>query len=130
MLQAGGWRVEGVLAVTRAIGDKDLKRCVTAEPFIGEYVLECGDESLILASDGLWDVVNDATSVKLATDAARAVQDKLAPSTTREAAASLRAQVCNLRACGISTWIAQLVTTQPVSSQRDTSQRVTLAHVQ
>lgn len=55
----GSWRVEGVLAVTRAIGDKDLKKCVTAHPHIVQLDLSAGDELLVLATDGLWDVMSN-----------------------------------------------------------------------
>nr|XP_043618413.1 probable protein phosphatase 2C 75 [Erigeron canadensis] len=53
-----GTRVEGVLAMSRAIGDRFLKQVVTSEP---EYLFtkrELGDMSVILASDGLWDVLS------------------------------------------------------------------------
>jgi len=59
VFQMGSWRVEGVLAVTRAIGDKDLKKCVTAHPHIKELQLEEGDELLVMATDGLWDVMSN-----------------------------------------------------------------------
>lgn len=59
VLHIGSWRVEGVLAVTRAIGDKDLKKCVTADPHIKELELQSDDELLVLASDGLWDFMSN-----------------------------------------------------------------------
>ena len=51
-------RVEGVLAVSRAFGDRRLKRYVTCEPDICEHVIQPEDEFLVLATDGLWDVVS------------------------------------------------------------------------
>jgi len=62
----GRWRVEGVLAVTRAIGDKDLKKCVTAHPDVYDIELTNQDELLILASDGLWDVMSNQEAVDIA----------------------------------------------------------------
>jgi len=56
---AGTWRVGGVLAVSRAFGDKPLKRYVIATPDIREESLRDDDEFLILASDGLWDVISN-----------------------------------------------------------------------
>ncbi len=43
----------GILAVSRAFGDRTLKRYVTAEPEILSRRLEPGDDFLILASDGM-----------------------------------------------------------------------------
>lgn len=53
----GVWRIQGSLAVSRAIGDRHLKQWVTAQPEtkILKIAPEC--EFVILASDGLWDKV-------------------------------------------------------------------------
>ncbi len=56
---AGTWRVGGVLAVSRAFGDRPLKRYVIATPDLRDEVLSSEDEFLILASDGLWDVMSN-----------------------------------------------------------------------
>ncbi|GMY10569.1 probable protein phosphatase 2C 25 [Fagus crenata] len=62
----GVWRIQGSLAVSRAIGDRHLKQWVIAEPetkvlrIIPEY------EFLILASDGLWDKVSNQEAVDIA----------------------------------------------------------------
>jgi serine/threonine protein phosphatase PrpC/serine/threonine protein kinase len=55
----GSLRVEGLVLVTRAIGDVALKSYLTGEPELYVYPLQ-PDRSyvLILASDGLWDVMN------------------------------------------------------------------------
>ena len=61
MIYWDGRRVLGVLATSRAIGDNYLKPYVSSEPevTVTERIEE--DEFMILASDGLWDVVtNDA----------------------------------------------------------------------
>lgn len=61
----GSYRVNGVLAVSRAIGDVDLKEWVIAKPDVLTFRL-CGEEEfVIVASDGLWDVVSDEESVAL-----------------------------------------------------------------
>ncbi|KAF8703856.1 hypothetical protein HU200_031952 [Digitaria exilis] len=54
-----GARVLGVLAMSRAIGDGYLKPFVTAEPEVTVTERTDEDECLILASDGLWDVVSN-----------------------------------------------------------------------
>jgi serine/threonine protein phosphatase PrpC len=54
----GVWRVGGILAVSRAIGDRILKPYVTAKPEIRTWNLGASDRCLVLASDGLWDVLS------------------------------------------------------------------------
>ena len=55
-----GARVFGVLAMSRAIGDSYLKPFVIADPEVRVMERKDGeDEFLILASDGLWDVVSN-----------------------------------------------------------------------
>jgi serine/threonine protein phosphatase PrpC len=49
-------RVNGILAVSRAFGDRGVTG-VIAEPEIQEHRLSLGDDFLVLASDGLWDVL-------------------------------------------------------------------------
>ncbi|EEB08055.1 protein phosphatase 2C Ptc1 [Schizosaccharomyces japonicus yFS275] len=57
-------RINGVLAVTRALGDTYLKELVSAHPFTTETHLWKGhDEFLIIACDGLWDVISDQEAV-------------------------------------------------------------------
>ncbi|CAN6337404.1 unnamed protein product [Urochloa humidicola] len=63
-----GARVLGVLAMSRAIGDGYLKPFVTAEPEVTVTERTGEDECLILASDGLWDVVSN----EMACDVVRA----------------------------------------------------------
>ncbi|KAG8058112.1 hypothetical protein GUJ93_ZPchr0002g23271 [Zizania palustris] len=65
VMWAGTWRVGGVLAVSRAFGDKLLKQYVVADPEIKEEVVDGSLEFLILASDGLWDVVTNEEAVAM-----------------------------------------------------------------
>ena len=52
-------RLEGILAMTRAIGDYDLKDYgLTAEPHIFQCEITNNERFVVLASDGIWDVVN------------------------------------------------------------------------
>lgn len=53
----GVWRVQGSLAVSRAIGDQHLKQWVIPEPEIKKLPLTSDCQFLIVASDGLWDKV-------------------------------------------------------------------------
>lgn len=59
-------RVEGFLAMSRALGDVPLKPFVTAEPRIVEGMLGRKDDLAIIASDGLWDVLTSDEAVTLA----------------------------------------------------------------
>jgi len=61
-----GPRVLGVLAMSRAIGDNYLKPYVIPDPEVTVMDRTSDDECLILASDGLWDVVSNGTAVSVA----------------------------------------------------------------
>mmetsp|Transcript_3676 Transcript_3676/g.5691 ORF Transcript_3676/g.5691 Transcript_3676/m.5691 type:complete len:660 (-) Transcript_3676:370-2349(-) len=61
----GRWRVEGLLAVSRSIGDASLKPYITADPEICEYEIEESDMFLVIASDGIWDVLSNEQVAKL-----------------------------------------------------------------
>eukprot|EP01054_Gregarina_sp_Poly1_P001609 Gregarina_sp_Poly_1__1608@NODE_1407_length_4212_cov_129_277684_g937_i0_p1_GENE_NODE_1407_length_4212_cov_129_277684_g937_i0NODE_1407_length_4212_cov_129_277684_g937_i0_p1_ORF_typecomplete_len671_score76_38PP2C/PF00481_21/3_7e51PP2C_2/PF13672_6/7e15SpoIIE/PF07228_12/2_7e08_NODE_1407_length_4212_cov_129_277684_g937_i09202932 len=50
-------RVNGVLSVSRAIGDTHLKQWVISTPEITEHSIAGDEEVLVLASDGLWDAL-------------------------------------------------------------------------
>eukprot|EP00871_Galdieria_phlegrea_P003543 jgi/Galph1/418/GphlegSOOS_G5248.1 len=52
-------RVNGVLSVSRALGDHAMKSVVIGEPYVTSETLTEDDKFLILACDGLWDVVED-----------------------------------------------------------------------
>ncbi|KAL7789119.1 phosphatase 2C-like domain-containing protein [Trichoderma ceciliae] len=59
-------RVNGVLAVTRALGDTYMKDLVTGHPYTTETVIQHDlDEFIIIACDGLWDVCSDQEAVDL-----------------------------------------------------------------
>lgn len=62
---AGTWRVGGVLAVSRAFGDRLLKKYVVAEPDILDTALTGSDTLLIMATDGLWDVVSNQEAISM-----------------------------------------------------------------
>ncbi|KAK4483673.1 hypothetical protein RD792_010874 [Penstemon davidsonii] len=61
-----GYRVSGVLAVSRSIGDRYLRPYVIADPEIMFVPRVKEDECLILASDGLWDVMTNEEACDLA----------------------------------------------------------------
>ncbi len=61
-------RVNGVLAITRALGDCYMKNLVVGAPYTTATEIGDDDEFLILACDGLWDVCTDQQAVDLIRD--------------------------------------------------------------
>lgn len=59
-------RVNGQLAVSRAFGDKSLKSHLRSDPDVHSEDIGRDTELLILASDGLWKVMNNQEAVDLA----------------------------------------------------------------
>mmetsp|Transcript_7237 Transcript_7237/g.20114 ORF Transcript_7237/g.20114 Transcript_7237/m.20114 type:complete len:300 (+) Transcript_7237:149-1048(+) len=84
---AGGFilnkRVLGILAVARSMGDHGLKEYVIAKPYVSETTLTKAEgQFIIVACDGLWDVMDDQLAVDMvreiaATDSKDAVADVL-----------------------------------------------------
>ena len=64
-------RVAGVLAISRAFGNAGLKPFVTAEPVIMRVPLPEGRSALLLASDGLFDVLSTEDALRSVRSRAR-----------------------------------------------------------
>lgn len=62
---SGTFRVNGVLAVSRAIGDMELKEFVIANPDVTSFPLKGGVGFVIIASDGIWDILSDEECVNV-----------------------------------------------------------------
>ena len=61
-----GGRVYGKFALTRALGDFELKKNgVISTPFISKKDLDDKDRYIVVASDGVWDVINDELLLEL-----------------------------------------------------------------
>ncbi|KAH9253321.1 hypothetical protein BASA81_008672 [Batrachochytrium salamandrivorans] len=56
----GVWRLEGVLAMSRAIGDRTLKQYAIPDPEVVEHTVSPTDRYVVLATDGVWDVLSNA----------------------------------------------------------------------
>lgn len=56
----------GELAVSRAIGDHCLRPYVIPEPEVSMIERTRDDEVLVMASDGLWDVINNQEAAEMA----------------------------------------------------------------
>lgn len=71
---AGGYvtengRLQGVLAMSRALGDVTLKPLVSDVPHYSRVDVAPGDEFVIFACDGVWDEVSDDVAVGIVRDA-------------------------------------------------------------
>lgn len=72
VMHYGVWRVNGELAVSRSIGDKKYRPLVIATPDVKRVRIDPKENSMIiLATDGLWDVVKNTQAVRTAGDAHR-----------------------------------------------------------
>jgi len=52
-------RVNGIIAVTRSLGDQTMKQFVTGDPYTRVVELQPTDTYLIIACDGIWDILSD-----------------------------------------------------------------------
>ncbi|EDV22421.1 uncharacterized protein TRIADDRAFT_28894, partial [Trichoplax adhaerens] len=64
----GAWRVNGTLSVSRAIGDADYKPYVSGTPDTNEVNLDGNEDFILLACDGLWDVLTPDETVEIITN--------------------------------------------------------------
>lgn len=62
---AGTLRVNGDISLTRAIGDKRYRPFIIPDPEIVRYRLSAMNKFLILATDGLWDIVSNGHIIEL-----------------------------------------------------------------
>ena len=66
-------RVVGMLAITRSFGDHSYKRYVTAEPYLQRVELTSSSEFVVLASDGVFDVLSDSKVAEIVKREGKAV---------------------------------------------------------
>ncbi|DAZ93428.1 TPA: hypothetical protein N0F65_000079 [Lagenidium giganteum] len=59
-------RVNGALAMSRSIGDRSLKSWIICDPEITTHQIRPEDRFLIMATDGLWDVVPSKIAARVA----------------------------------------------------------------
>ncbi len=60
--------MNGNLSVSRAIGDAKLKHLVVGDADVDEFALDGTEDYLIVACDGVWDVLNEEEVVKCVND--------------------------------------------------------------
>ncbi|PXF42992.1 phosphatase 2C 56 [Gracilariopsis chorda] len=95
-------RINGVLSLTRSIGDADQRKLVIAEPDFFEVQLNGLFDAVVIASDGVWDVLTDEEVAAIAKGsiedgeqvAARRILDIAIAKNTRD---DVSAMVLNLR---------------------------------
>ncbi|OHT00738.1 putative protein phosphatase 2C 11 [Tritrichomonas foetus] len=74
-------RVNGILMLSRAIGDGTVARYISSEPFMTQTILK-DNARLILACDGVWDVMDDQSAadiflqIKNPEEAAKAIKSE------------------------------------------------------
>lgn len=95
-----GHRVRGILAMSRAVGDRMLRPEVIAEPEITVTRRTPEDECLVLASDGMWDVISNDVACSVAR---QCLQDGN-PAEAAEARCSRAASLLVRLALGRATW--------------------------
>ena len=64
MIWMGAWRVNGNLSVSRAIGDAKQKHLVVGDADVKVFDLDGSEDYLVVACDGVWDVLNGEEIVK------------------------------------------------------------------
>jgi len=69
IVAAGGFikneRINGLIAVSRALGDHCMKVFITSDPHFSKTELEPSDSFVILACDGVWDILSEQDAVDL-----------------------------------------------------------------
>ncbi|KXZ53520.1 hypothetical protein GPECTOR_7g970 [Gonium pectorale] len=85
-----GHRVMGVLAMSRAIGDHGLRPYIIPEPEVSVVCRREDDDFLLLASDGLWDVMANQEATNLCIRCIKRAREKGA---SRNAAVRIAASV-------------------------------------
>jgi len=70
-------RVNGVLALSRALGDCDLQPPITCEPVVTRTEITPDDKYIILGCDGLWDMVSNEQAAEIVKQANSATEAAL-----------------------------------------------------
>jgi hypothetical protein len=66
------WRVEGSLNLSRSLGDGHLKQFISSTPSVLRHDLLVDDNFVILATDGVWNVMTDQQAVTVVGEFLRA----------------------------------------------------------
>lgn len=82
-------RVNGVLAVTRSLGDSYMKSLVIGKPFTTSTEITPHDEFMIIACDGVWDVILDTRACQCVLEVFKVQKDTNKPYDSQAAAKRL-----------------------------------------
>ncbi|XP_042397082.1 probable protein phosphatase 2C 77 [Zingiber officinale] len=96
----GVWRVQDSLAVSRAIGDANMKEWIISEPEVNKIRSTPECEFLIVASDGLWDKVGNQEAIDVVSkhfDSVKACKDLIKLSCSRGSKDDITVMVVNLQ---------------------------------
>nr|CAB3481812.1 unnamed protein product [Digitaria exilis] len=102
VLYINGHRVRGILAMSRALGDRMLRPEVIAEPEITVTRRTPEDECLILATDGMWDVISNDVACSVARQCLQ--DDDVAAAAAAAARCSRAASLLVRLALGRAAW--------------------------
>ena len=70
-------RVMGLLAVTRSFGDHSIKEFIISEPYIQSRILPNSNSFIILACDGVFDVLSDEEACRIVVQSIRDVRTEV-----------------------------------------------------
>ncbi|GJP54125.1 hypothetical protein CLOM_g13230 [Closterium sp. NIES-68] len=115
-------RVQGILAVTRGIGDAHLKAFITPQPDVAQVPVGRDCSALILASDGLWDVVPTQEAADVVTACITAAL--AAPPALSEPPASVSPPCKRARKQVSRGWSAELAQERGREMERETEFRM------
>ncbi|XP_073128086.1 protein phosphatase 2C 51-like [Henckelia pumila] len=74
-----GWRVQGLLPTSRSIGDHHLKPYISSQPEVTVTRRTGSDDFLIIATDGLWDMVSNDVACQVVEQCLRGGPDQSPP---------------------------------------------------
>ncbi|KAK0047669.1 protein phosphatase 1E [Biomphalaria pfeifferi] len=77
VLFIGTWRVNGNIAVSRAIGDITHKPFISSDADVTSFQLTTQDEYIVIACDGLWDVLDPLQVTHLVYDHVQSSSDDI-----------------------------------------------------
>ena len=101
VIHFGTWRVQGILSISRSFGDRMLRPYVIAEPDVITRTIEAADDYVILATDGVWDVITSQEAVDICMEfgsPVKSAQVLVETATARKSGDNITALVIDLKA--------------------------------